>query len=603
MSTENIKLSVLVTFHNQKEYIETALNSILNQKVNFKYEVLIGLDDNDRESELIINKYESMYSNFRLFKFDNSNLDTINIIKASRNRHNLLKNATGEYFCMLDGDDFYNNPFRFQKLVDILDHNQEYVAVAHDYVFYDDKEKEEKQKSFLSNKEIIITAEDYLEKKYQLSNWCFIFRNIFYKAQYLDIDFDFFNDSTIVHYMLRYGDFFYLPENMISYRINIDSIYSSLNSILKKVYSLLCIEINHSVLPMYEKEMCTRNKSFFRSFFKLLKNVQKFDSDELLKIKQVASEKKCYFTYSLLDYKNLSFKQKANLYLNIFNYVYRNIYPIKKKTMSLIYFKTTSNFGDVLNLYVLQRIFNIPVKYGTKRTGEILCIGSLADMLLKQKNKLYMPRKPLLVFGSGFISEHDYSRYYEKINRKVNILALRGLKTKKRMEKAISCNLDNIPLGDPGLLASLLIDTSQIKKKYEAGIICHFDDDNELTKNNIKLSNYKFIDIRKNPIQFLREILECKVIFSSAMHGLIAADSFGIPNQRLIFSDKLLGGDYKFDDYYSIYQRNIPTPIDLRNSILTDENIQFIKNEYEKLNFSEVIEKVNSILIETSKKI
>lgn len=39
-----VKLSVLVTFCNQRQYIKRALDSILAQKTNFDFEVLIGLD-------------------------------------------------------------------------------------------------------------------------------------------------------------------------------------------------------------------------------------------------------------------------------------------------------------------------------------------------------------------------------------------------------------------------------------------------------------------------------------------------------------------------------------------------------------------------------
>ncbi len=49
-----MKLSVLVTFCNQKEYIKDALDSIVNQKTNFDYEILVGLDGNDAESPYVV---------------------------------------------------------------------------------------------------------------------------------------------------------------------------------------------------------------------------------------------------------------------------------------------------------------------------------------------------------------------------------------------------------------------------------------------------------------------------------------------------------------------------------------------------------------------
>ena len=37
------------------------------------------------------------------------------------------------------------------------------------------------------------------------------------------------------------------------------------------------------------------------------------------------------------------------------------------------------------------------------------------------------------------------------------------------------------------------------------------------------------------------------------MHGLIAADSFCIPNIRIILSDNIIGKDFKYNDYYSVF--------------------------------------------------
>ena len=51
----------------------------------------------------------------------------------------------------------------------------------------------------------------------------------------------------------------------------------------------------------------------------------------------------------------------------------------------------------------------------------------------------------------------------------------------------------------------------------------------------------------------LTQIAQCRCVLSSSLHGLIAADSFHIPNLHIVFSDRPLGDGYKFDDYYSAY--------------------------------------------------
>lgn len=44
----------------------------------------------------------------------------------------------------------------------------------------------------------------------------------------------------------------------------------------------------------------------------------------------------------------------------------------------------------------------------------------------------------------------------------------------------------------------------------------------------------------------------CKYIISSSLHGLICADSICIPNRWIKLSE-LLGSDFKFHDYYSVF--------------------------------------------------
>ncbi len=63
------------------------------------------------------------------------------------------------------------------------------------------------------------------------------------------------------------------------------------------------------------------------------------------------------------------------------------------------------------------------------------------------------------------------------------------------------------------------------------------------------------------------------------MHGIIAADSLNIPNQAIRFSDKLTGGNFKFNDYYSVFDIE-PAIWDARNKAITSEDILAIPENY-----------------------
>ena len=316
-----MKLSVLVTFFNQKEYIKDALDSIVNQKTNFDYEILVGLDGNDADSETIINTYLEKYKNIKLFKCDNSKLKTINIEKASNNRVNLLKHASGEYFCLLDGDDFYIDNARFQKLIDILDKNQEIIGCAHDISIFDAQTKTYTHQKFY-NKTRTIFPEEYTKSKVHISVSAFIFRNIFDKSIPQDFPQNFFNDSTITLYMLKYGKFYYINKSMLAYRTNIKSIFMADNYGSRKLQQLLATEINHKVLSQYSDNLCNRYRALLIKCLKFI-GINKDANLEL--IKNFAKENNCYFTYSILNFNSLSQKEKKHFtcsYISIAFYMH-----------------------------------------------------------------------------------------------------------------------------------------------------------------------------------------------------------------------------------------------------------------------------------------
>ena len=122
----------------------------------------------------------------------------------------------------------------------------------------------------------------------------------------------------------------------------------------------------------------------------------------------------------------------------------------------------------------------------------------------------------------------------------------------------------NSPTGDGGILADELLDTLP-EKRYDIGIVPHVCDLNDPAAAELvrRYDNAKLINVKDDPITVLTQIAQCRCVLSSSLHGLIAADSFHIPNLHIIFSDRPLGDGYKFDDYYSAY--DVPhRPWDLR---------------------------------------
>ena len=91
------KFSIIVPVYNLEKYVSKCLDSIFNQP--FKdYEVIVVNDGSKDNSLDIIKKYTKKYKNITLIDQKNKGLSVA--------RNEGIKKATGDYFLLLDSDDF-----------------------------------------------------------------------------------------------------------------------------------------------------------------------------------------------------------------------------------------------------------------------------------------------------------------------------------------------------------------------------------------------------------------------------------------------------------------------------------------------------------------
>lgn len=64
------------------------------------------------------------------------------------------------------------------------------------------------------------------------------------------------------------------------------------------------------------------------------------------------------------------------------------------------------------------------------------------------------------------------------------------------------------------------------------------------------------------------------------MHGLIVSDSLGIPNIRMVLSDQIVGGDYKFNDYYSVFGIKKHNFINLNYQTFSESDLKELQKKY-----------------------
>ena len=144
-------------------------------------------------------------------------------------------------------------------------------------------------------------------------------------------------------------------------------------------------------------------------------------------------------------------------------------------------------------------------------------------------------------------------------------------------------NAQNAAVGDPGLLVSNVLPNMVSKeKKHAIGIVPHYWDkeDPQVERFFDCFPDAKFLDVFNDVETFIREMTECEFIMSSSLHGLIMADAFQIPNQWIVVSDRVEGKNFKFYDYYSVFDMASPEFSDLDS--MTIEKIQKLKLAYQR---------------------
>ncbi len=217
-NNEEIKVSVICVTYNHEKYIRQALDSIVSQKTDFDFEILVGEDCSTDSTRDILKEYEKKYPNlFRMYYRDKN-------LGATLNEYELFMDAKGDYIAALELDDIWTDEDKLQKQFEFLENNKEYIGVAHDFdiidkdgnVIEDDDNKA--IKSFLDK---AFTLQDFLDNGFVFQTGTHFYRNIYKDGSDYSIIYTadrLIRDKTVLSLLLDRGDFYILPDKMSAYR-------------------------------------------------------------------------------------------------------------------------------------------------------------------------------------------------------------------------------------------------------------------------------------------------------------------------------------------------------------------------------------------------
>lgn len=121
---EEIMVSIIMVTYNHEKYIAQAIESIVCQKTDYKFELLIGDDASTDHTPEIITEYYKKYPNIIKTFLRKKN------VGATKNGYYLMKSAKGKYFSSCEGDDFWCDKTKIQSDIDFLEQHNEYVGIC-----------------------------------------------------------------------------------------------------------------------------------------------------------------------------------------------------------------------------------------------------------------------------------------------------------------------------------------------------------------------------------------------------------------------------------------------------------------------------------------
>ena len=212
MKQNSMELTILTLCHNQVQYLERCIMSIINLELPFEYEILLSDDASTDGTWELAKQLAKQYKQIKLTRCDTHDYPCYtNSQRSGWNRQNAYKLASGKYIVFMDGDDYYKagTQVLHKQWVMLETHPECTAAMANNLIIKDGADwdtvcYQDEKKEYTEGQ--VISSAEYMTKAGLRSAAAFMFRRLENEDNPIAKLRGFFSDTITTAYYLQFGD-------------------------------------------------------------------------------------------------------------------------------------------------------------------------------------------------------------------------------------------------------------------------------------------------------------------------------------------------------------------------------------------------------------
>ncbi|MDY6373085.1 MAG: glycosyltransferase [Bacteroidales bacterium] len=238
METNKPLVAIHCLVYNHEPYLRRCIDGFVRQRTNFPFVAIVHEDASTDKSADIIREYERKYPNIIKPIYETENQYSKPDGRLIFIMQDAILASGAKYVAICEGDDFWTDPLKLQKQVDILENNPQLMAVVTDTSVVDSADNIIVHKQGCTvpdNREGVYNLRDFFSiPQHRYSTATVMYRTRHYEEvnqKLLYTISPYFGDWQLWIILHSYGSFYYIDEVTAAYRINPTSITHVANRI------------------------------------------------------------------------------------------------------------------------------------------------------------------------------------------------------------------------------------------------------------------------------------------------------------------------------------------------------------------------------------